>query len=342
LFLTLAGVGVLFMLPARTPAPVVLLREAVAGAKYLSLTVVSALALLAAFALVETTRLAGEARTLGQVVLALLVVGIGLRVAAFPFHVWLADFAGIAPPTAVTLATGVVNVAAILLFVSTLAETPWLVLPERNRQLFAAIATVGAVGGALLALNARDLRRLVAYGASAEIGFVLFGIGIGTATSVAAATSLVVANGIGVLLFWALISQLERRLGTVELGVIRGLLGQLPVTGVAFLVAALTAGGLPLFAAFPGRWVLFRVGADLFAGAALALLIANLMLAFAYLRAFRLVFLGRSPSEVIPRESGAANLLLAVLVTISLVLGLAPGLLLDPVRAAVASLAFLQ
>lgn len=342
LFLALAAVGVLFLLPARTAAPVLLLRESVAGAKYLSLTVVSGLALVTAFALVETTRTAGEARTIGQIVLALLVVGIGLRVAVFPFHVWLADFAGIAPPTALTLATTVVNGAAVLLLVSTLAESPWLVLPERNRQLIAAIAAIGVVGGALLAFNARDLRRMVAYGVSAELGFVLFGIGMGTASSVAAAASLVVAQSVGVLLFWALISQLERQLGTVELGAIRGLLGQLPVTGLAFLVAAMTAGGLPLFAAFPGRWILFRVGADLLPGAALALLVGNLLLVLTYLRAFRLVFLGRAPTEVLPRESKAANVLLTALAVASLALGLAPGLLFAPIRGAVAGLAFLQ
>ncbi|GIW06843.1 MAG: hypothetical protein KatS3mg060_1648 [Dehalococcoidia bacterium] len=342
LFLELAGVGVLFLLPARTPTSLTLSREAIAGAKYLTLTVVSALALLAAFALVETTQLAGETRTLAQVVLALLVIGIGLRVAAFPFHVWLPDFAAIAPPPAVALATSIVNVAAGVLILSTLSEAPWLVLPERNRQILAVGGALGAVGGALLALNARDLRRLVAYGTSAELGFVLFGIGVGSGTSVTAAIGLLVASVVSVLLFWTLIAQIERRVGTTDLGAVRGLIAQLPGTALGFLVAALTAGGIPLFAAFPGRWILYRVGSDANPGVAFALTAANLLLLFAFLRAFRLLFLGRPPVEVVPRESAGATASLAVLAAVSLALGVAPWILLEPIRSAVASLAFLQ
>ncbi|MCS6800666.1 MAG: proton-conducting transporter membrane subunit [Chloroflexota bacterium] len=342
LFLELAAVGVLFLLPARTPLPIFLSREAVAGAKYLALTVVSALALLSGFALLETTRIAGETRTVGQVVLALLVVGIWLRLAAFPFHLWLPDFAGIAPPPAVTLAASVVNVATIVLLLSTLSEAPWLVLPERNRQVIAALAALGALGGALLALNARDGRRLVAYGASAELGFVLFGISLGSPTSVAAATSLLVANVIAVLLFWGLIAQIERHVGSTEFGAMRGLITQLPGTALAFLGAALTAGGVPLFASFPGRWIVFRVGADAAAGLTLLLLLANLMLLLAYWRAFRALFLGRPSAEVVPRGSERATLWLSLLIAASAVLGAAPWLLLEPIRAAVAGLAFLQ
>jgi formate hydrogenlyase subunit 3/multisubunit Na+/H+ antiporter MnhD subunit len=342
LFLELAGVAVLFMLPARTAAAVTLSREAIAGAKYLTLTVVSALALLAAFALIETTRTSGETRTLAQVVVALLVIGMGLRLAAFPFHVWLPDLAAVAPPPAIALATGVVNVAAVILLLSTLSESPWLVLPERNRQILAAGGTLGALGGAVLALNARDLRRLVAYGASAELGFVWVGISLGSGTSVAAAISLVVANVVSVLLFWTLITQLERRVGTTDLGTVRGLIAQLPGTALGFLAAALTAGGIPLFAAFPGRWILYRLGADGNLAVALGLALANLMLLFAFLRAFRLLFLGRPPLEVVPREAPGATGSLLLLTAVSLALGMAPWLLFEPIRAAVASLAFLQ
>lgn len=342
LFLQLAGVCVLFMLPARTPAATTLVREALAGSKYLTLTAVSALGLLAAFALIETTRIAGETRTIAQVVLALLVIGIGLRIAAFPFQMWLPDFAFIAPPAAVVLACAVINLTAIVLVFSTLADAPWLVLPERNRAIMAVGAVVTAAGGALLALNANDLRRLIVYGSSAELGFVLYGISVGSGSSVTAAVAVLVANLLAVVMLWALVGQLERRVGSVEIGSPLGLIAQLPGTALAFLAASLTIGGVPLFAAFPGRWVLARLAVDSNPWLALGLSAVNLMLLFAFLRAFRAIFLGRPPAEVVARESLGATVGLLLLALISLLLGLLPWLIFQPITAAVLELPFLQ
>jgi multicomponent Na+:H+ antiporter subunit D len=342
LFLQLAGVAVLFVLPARTPLPVQLAREAVAGAKYLSLTVVSSLALLGAFALVETTRIVGEAQTVGQVVLALLLIGVALRVAAFPFQVWLPDFASIAPAAAVVLVSAVLNVTAVALLVASLASAPWLVQPERNRLLLAGLGALSALGGAFLALNARDLRRVVAYSSTAEVGFVLYGFGLGSSASVTAAFALLVASVVSTAMLWTVIANLERRIGVVELGATRGLIAQLPGLALGFLAASLTAGGLPLFAAFPGRWVLYRLSADLTPLLAVFLVAANACLLLALLRAFRTCFLGRPPAEVVKRESAGVMAALLGLAGLSLGLGLAPSVLWEPLQRAVLGLPFLR
>lgn len=340
LLLELAGIAALLLLPARPRQYVPAARTSQAGARYLALTVVSTTLLIAASSLIETYRVGGENHDLSQAILALLATGISIRLAAFPFQVWLSDFVASVPMSVVAITCTTVSVAAYALIFLLLSGSPWLLLDEHNRDILANGAALGAFGGAILAVFAPDLRRLTAYTITTEAGFILFGIATGTLDTISAALALILANCGTVVALAVLVSQLERTVGTIELGAVRGLIAQLPMTAFGFLIAGLSAGGFPLLANFPYRWTLWTLAGETSPVTAMMLVAASALLLFAFVRAFRLLFLGPPPAALVKRESTLANAALAVLALYSLVLGLAAGPLLMLLSAAVGDLPF--
>ncbi|MCS7001574.1 MAG: hypothetical protein NZ518_01880 [Dehalococcoidia bacterium] len=340
LFLQVAGILTLFA--SRSNRLSFSGGQAIAGAKYLALTVVSAVTLLAAFSMVETFRVTEQSRLLSQLILGLLIIGIGVRLALFPFHLWIADFFENAPAGTGLLVSVVVTIAAVGFAISAFNSLPWLLADNRNRELLAAGSAVGAFGGGLLALFAPNMRRLTAYVSVSLIGYVLFGIAYGAAETVTASVYLVMAHGAAFALLWLIINQIEQRTATTLFGAVTGLRAALPVTAAGFMVATFTLGGVPLLAAFPGRWLLWQASAQLGPIWVLVLLAANAMTLLALMRAFRMLFFGPPPDLRI-KPPTVHEMVAVVGFSVGLIaLGVGGGVLYAPLLTQVSTFAFLR
>jgi NADH-quinone oxidoreductase subunit M len=171
-------------------------------------------------------------------------VAFAIKAPFFPFHTWLPDAGGAAPAGAAALLVGVldkVGTFGILRYCLPL-------FPDAAKYfapLGLALALVGIVYGALLAVGQNDLKRLVSYTSIAHFGFI--GIGIFAFTTQAGTGSVLymVNHGLATGLLFLVVGMLVSRRGSALVSDFGGAGKLLPVLAGVFLIAGLASLALP-------------------------------------------------------------------------------------------------
>ncbi len=171
----------------------------------------------------------------------LVVLGIGVNVAFIGFHTWLPDtyprphFAA-----SVFLAAYTTKTSAYVLFRA---------FPEGHLWL-AYMGGLMAVYGVVFALLQHDMRALLSYHIQAQLGYMVAGIGIGTAIGVAGAMGHLFNNVLYKSLLFMAVGVIIYRTGENDLYKLGGLWREMPITAVAFAIGALSITAVPGFSGF--------------------------------------------------------------------------------------------
>ncbi|MBI4577694.1 MAG: NADH-quinone oxidoreductase subunit M [Planctomycetes bacterium] len=264
-----------------------------------------------------------------------------VKVPLFPFHTWLPDAHVEAPTAGSVLLAGVLlkmGAYGFLRLALPLFPTAfWCFAP-----LVAALAIVGVIYGALMALAQEDLKRLIAYSSVSHLGFVMLGIASGDPLAASGGVYQMLNHGVSTGALFLLVGVLYERRHTRLLGDFGGLAAGMPRLATAFLLIALSSIGLPGLNGFAGEFLVllgtFQVRPLWAATAGLGVVLGAVYM----LRCYQRVFHG----EVVHEENrGLADLdarelaCLAPLGLLTVVMGLFPGrflAVLDPtVRALV-------
>jgi formate hydrogenlyase subunit 3/multisubunit Na+/H+ antiporter MnhD subunit len=172
--------AVLAIVDLPTGSPLLVGRSSLAvGLKYLVLMVVAGVMMYLGFVLltIYTPGDAPDRVSPARLILGLLVVGFGLRLATAPFHSWLPDLAEVAAPMVSVIVVAVINVTSLLFLINTFQFFPVLVAQnERGMFVLRAIGIVTALLGAILALSQPNMRRTLGYLIVYDAGMVLFGL----------------------------------------------------------------------------------------------------------------------------------------------------------------------
>ncbi len=241
--------------------------------------------------------------------IALLVVGLGFKLSAVPFHMWAPDvYEGAPLPVTAYLAIG--SKAAAFALVLRLAAEGLLLAEDQWGQwqlVLAVLAAVTMVVGNLVALAQRNIKRLLAYSSIGHVGFILAGIAAMTHDSVLvsngvilylvgyAATSLVVFAG--VIAFF-------NRTGKEEVSDFAGLADQQPFLAASIAIGLFSLGGLPIFAGFAIKFYLFVAVAQAgFLWLAALGVFASLISLYYYLQVIRQMYIEKPAEESL--EEGA-------------------------------------
>jgi NADH-quinone oxidoreductase subunit M len=162
----------------------------------------------------------------------------------FPFHTWLPDAGGAAPAGAAALLVGVldkVGTFGILRYCLPL-------FPNASRYyapLGLALALVGIVYGALLAIGQNDLKRLVAYTSIAHFGFIGIGVFAFTTQAGTGAVLYMVNHGLATGLLFLVVGMFVARRGSALVGDFGGAGKLVPVLAGVFLLAGLASLAMP-------------------------------------------------------------------------------------------------
>jgi NADH-quinone oxidoreductase subunit N len=194
--------------------------------------------------------------------MALLIVGLGFKVAAVPFHFWNPDvYQGSPTPftgymASVAKAAGFAGLFRVLLEGFATQQATW-------RPAIWLIAVLTLLVGSVLAIVQRDLKRMLAYSSISQAGYVLIGLQAGTAEGTAGALfylltyTFIIAGSFAVV---ALIQgQGEAR---NDLGAIRGLGRRKPLLALAMLVFLLAQAGVPLTSGFLAKFTVIIAAVD--------------------------------------------------------------------------------
>ncbi|MFP8954042.1 Na(+)/H(+) antiporter subunit D [Natrialbaceae archaeon A-arb3/5] len=209
------------------------------GGSLVLFAVIAQYAVTGSFAMVDS---AGE--TVGMadgLPLLLAVLGIGVNVAFVGFHTWLPDtyprphFAA-----SVFLAAFTTKTSAYVLFRA---------IPD-GHLLLAYMGGAMAVYGVVFALLQHDMRALLSYHIQAQLGYMVAGIGIGSAIGVAGAMGHLFNNVLYKSLLFMAVGVVIYRTGENDLYKLGGLWREMPLTAIAFAIGALSITAVPGFSGF--------------------------------------------------------------------------------------------
>jgi len=182
---------------------------------------------------------------------ALCAVAALAKMGAAPLHAWVAPCASRAhAPTAALLLGAIDKLLGGYLLMR--------LVGERSSALLLAIGVVSIAVGMLLAVTDRDAKRLLGYSSVAQVGFVLLGLGSGTAIGRAGALFHLANNAIYKPALFLTTAAAERRTGSCDLRDLGGLARELPVTFAATLICGLALAGVPPLSGFFSKWMIYQ------------------------------------------------------------------------------------
>jgi formate hydrogenlyase subunit 3/multisubunit Na+/H+ antiporter MnhD subunit len=342
-----------------------------AGYVYLLMASFGTLCLLLGFGLLAgpdggydfaTIRAGAHTAGTAALVLGLVLLGAGSKAGLVPLHAWLPLAHPAAPSHVSALMSGVMTKVAVYGFLrimfDLLGQPTWW-----SGMVVLVIGGITAVLGVLYALMQHDLKRLLAYHTVENIGIIFIGLGLALAFQANGMTG-VAALALTAALFHVLNHSLFKSLlffgsgavlaatGERDMEHLGGLIRRMPLTAFAFLVGCAAISALPPLNGFVSEWLTFQailLSPDLpqwglkisipAVGALLAL--AAALAAACFVKAFGVSFLGRprTPAAAGAREADRFSLAaMLIFAALCVAAGVLPGLVIDGLAPAVASL----
>lgn len=241
-----------------------------AGVTYIIVSLVSSLFFLSAIALIYgaagTVNIAQLSVRLPElpdgvqlILHLLLLIAFGIKAAVFPLSFWLPDSYPTAPAPVTAVFAGLLTKVGVYAIIRT--ET--VIFSDSDLTvLLMVIGGLTMLIGILGALTQADIKRLLSFTLVSHIGYMIFGIGLGTALGMAATIYYVVHHITVQTTLFLTTGLIERFGGSTSITRIAGLLKASPLLAVLFFVPALNLGGIPPFSGFLGKTGLFLAGAD--------------------------------------------------------------------------------
>ncbi len=197
-----------------------------------------------------------EAPRLAWIAAGLMVLGLMLKTALFPFHYWLPPAHGGAPAPVSALLSALVVKASFYLILR-LWLGPLQALLPAFAWLAAALGTAAIFWGSWQAIRAVKLKRLIAYSTVAQLGylFLIFPLLAGPG-ALQAGVMQVFAHGLAKAGMFAAAGVIIKATGQDTVAGLAGAVVRLPVTMFALGLAGMTLMGLPPSAGFLAKWLL--------------------------------------------------------------------------------------
>ena len=283
------------------------------------------------------------------VIVAALIIGFGVKLAAFLVHVWLPDTYTDAPtPISVLISSAMTGIGAYGLI------RIWIELLSGpgNYTDYSIYITIWGVAtmiyGGAMALMQKDIKRVLAYSSISSMGYLLFGIGSESVLGISGAIFMYVTHALGKGLLFMMAGSIILQTGTRNMDKLGGLGGKMPYTAVFAMIGGLTIIGVPITSGFMSEWVLFNgalqdavVNWSAVKAVSFALAITTTILTSAYiLWMYKRIFYGITPETLknVRDSSKYVLVTMGILASLTLVLGLYPDLFYKPIIGYVESL----
>lgn len=202
----------------------------------------------------------------GQVSLAFVAVGLGLKIAMFPLHLWLPNAYAFAP----TVATAFIGSTATKVAVYVFLRFQFSVFGGEMLNggngggaiILMVIAVAGMIGPSLVAVFEINIKRVLAYSSIAQIGYILLGIALANQSGLTGSISHMFNHALikgclflaaGAVLFSTGATKVEHMAGVGR---------TMPLTMAAFVIAGLGLIGVPGTAGFVSKWYLIQGAAQ--------------------------------------------------------------------------------
>jgi NADH-quinone oxidoreductase subunit N len=271
------------------------------------------------FEAIATGRINREVLVLG---LVFVVAGLGFKLGAAPFHMWVPDVYQGAPTPATLLIGAAPKFAAFAMTIRLLVEG-MLGLAMDWQQMFIVMGVASLVVGNLAAIAQSNLKRMLAYSTIAQMGFVILGL----ASGVVSGNTLSAGNAYSSAMFY-LVTYVITTLGTFglimflsrqgfeseEINDLAGLARRAPWVAGVMTVFMFSLAGVPPMVGFFGKLAVIQAlvstNVTLYIVLAVVAVMFSLIGAFYYLRVVKVMWFDEPhSSEPISRPQGVTALL---------------------------------
>lgn len=220
-----------------------------------------------------------------QAAFAFIVVGLGLKAAMFPLHVWLPNAYAFAPNFVTAfLASTATKVAfyALVRFLFSVFHPDVHFVAVSFTWLFAVVGTIAMIVASVQAVFQTDARRLLAYSSVAQVGYMMLGLGMGTAAGLSAGLLHLMNHALMKGALFMALGAFALNFGVRRVKDLAGLGQTMPASAMAFTVACLSLVGVPLTVGFTSKWYLVSAALERGWWWAVAALMISSLLALAY------------------------------------------------------------
>ena len=269
-----------------------------------------------------------------------LVIGLGVKLAAFGLHIWLPYAHSEAPtPISALLSPAMIGIGAYGLL------RLWMDLLTGDYTQYSIYINlwglVTMIYGGAMALMQDDIKRVLAYSSISQMGYILFGLGSESVLGISGATLMYVSHGLGKALLFMMAGSIILQTGTRSMSQLGGLAGKMPYTAVLAMIGGLTIIGIPPTSGFMAEWITFSgalqsgvENAETLRVVVFALgLVATLLTAGYILWMYKRIFFGKIPEKLIHvRDSNRyITATMAFLAAMTLIVGVYPDVFLVPI-----------
>ena len=179
------------------------------------------------------------------------------KAGAVPFHTWVPDFGEkVDAPVSAFLPASLDKLLGIYLLARCVLDL-FVPTPAMYGMLML-LGAVTVISAVLMALVQHDLKRLLSYHAVSQVGYMILGIGTGTAIGLAGGLFHMLNNTVYKTALFLCSGVIEKETGTTDLDRLGGLAKLMPVTFLTCTVAALSISGIPPLNGFASKWMIYQ------------------------------------------------------------------------------------
>lgn len=202
--------------------------------------------------------------------LVMVVIGLGFKIAAVPFHLWAPDaYQGAPTPAAGFIASGSKVASFFVLakllmvgFDGTGGSGAWRHFQPGWMPLMAVLAAFSMLLGNLAAIVQKSVRRLLAYSAIAQAGYMLVGLLADNQQGLTSLLYYVITYALTVVGAFGVVAVVQNESGDDSLAAFAGLSKRAPMVSACLMVFLLSLAGIPPLAGFFGKFYLFTAAVN--------------------------------------------------------------------------------
>lgn len=190
------------------------------------------------------------------ITVGLMVVGLAIKSALFPFHAWLPDAYGYSTVSSAAMLSSLVSKGYIFLLIKIFYRVVGfdLISGSKILNILFLFGLCGMIFGSVSAISEKDIRRMIAFSSVAQIGYIYMGFGLGTEAGIVASIFHILAHAATKsLLFVSAIGLTDVSAGSRNFFDLTGAGYRNKVAGIGFTVGSLSMVGIPIFSGFVSK-----------------------------------------------------------------------------------------
>ncbi|SKC88956.1 complex I subunit 5 family protein [Maledivibacter halophilus] len=189
--------------------------------------------------------------------IGLFTIGLGIKSAMFPLHVWLPDAHSNAPSSSSAMLSALVLKAYVILYIKILYRMFGSEIMNEFKVLLFMVLILGSLAMIIASISAilqKDIKRIIAYSSVAQMGYIFFGIGLGNKLGLVSSIFHILNHGfIKSALFLSVGAMIEKSGEKKVLG-LRGIGKEMPITLGIFTLGAMSMVGIPVLPGFISKF----------------------------------------------------------------------------------------